>query len=70
MERPMVRRTDHPLRKVRVSFETTRFSPQLLIDAYERLVPTVRRVRRQASRAKASRREIAAVAVKARRGKA
>jgi hypothetical protein len=55
---------------VRVSFETTRFSPQLLIDAYERLVPTVRRVRRQASRAKASRREIAAVAVKARRGKA
>ena len=65
----MVRRTDHPLRNVRVSFETTRFGPQLLIDAYERLVP-VRRVRRQASRAKASRREIAAVAVKTRRDKA
>jgi hypothetical protein len=66
----MVRRTDHPLRNVRVSFATTRFSPQLLIDAYERLVPMVRRVRRQASRAKASRREIAAAAVKTRRGKA
>jgi hypothetical protein len=66
----MVRRTDHPLRNVRVSFETTRFGPQLLIDSYERLVPMVRRVRRQASRAKASRREIAAVAVKTRRGKA
>ena len=62
----MVRRTDHPLRNVRVSFETTRFSPQLLIDAYERLAPMVRRVRRQAPRAEASRRE---VAVKTRRGK-
>ena len=58
----MVRRTDHPLRNVRVSF-------QLLIDAYERLVPMDRRVRRQASRAKASQREIAAVAVKTQRGK-
>jgi len=66
----MVRRTDHPLRNVRVSFETTRFSPQLLIDAYERLVPMVRRVRRQASRAKASRREIAAAMAKTRRGEA
>jgi hypothetical protein len=69
MERPMVRRTDHPLRNVRVSFETTRSSPQLLIDAYERVVPMVRRVRRDASRAKVSRREIAAVAVRIRRGK-
>jgi hypothetical protein len=69
MERPMVRRTDHPLRNVRVSFEVTRFGPQLLIDAYERLVPMVRRVRRQASRAKASQREIAVVAVKTQRGK-
>ena len=66
----MVRRTDHPLRNVRVSFETTRFGPQLLIDAYERLVPKVRRVRRQASCAKASRREIAAAMAKTRRGKA
>ena len=65
----MVRRTDHPLRNVRVSVETTRFGPQLLIDAYERLVPMDRRVRRQASRAKASQREIAAVAVKTQRGK-
>ena len=65
----MVRRTDHPLRNVRVSFETTRFSPQLLIDAYERLVPMVRRVRQRASRAKESRRAIAAAAVKTRRGK-
>jgi hypothetical protein len=63
----MVRRTDHPLRNVRVSFEITRLSPQLLIDAYERLAPMVRRVRRQASRAKASRRE---VVVSTRRSKA
>jgi hypothetical protein len=66
----MVRRTDRPLRNVRVSFETTRFSPQHLIDAYQRLVPMVRRVRRQASPAKAWRREIAAVTVKTRRGEA
>lgn len=65
----MVRRTDRPLRNVRVSFETTRFGPQLLIDAYERLVPMVRRVRRRVSRAKESRREIAAAAVKTRRSK-
>jgi hypothetical protein len=38
----MVRRTDRPL-QVRVSFEATRLSPQLLIEAYTRLVPTVRR---------------------------
>jgi hypothetical protein len=66
----MVRRTDHPLRNVRVSFETTRFSRQHLIDAYERLVPMVRRVRRQLPHAKASPREIEAVAVKTRRGEA
>ena len=39
----MVQRTDRPLQIVRVSFETTRFSAQHLIDAYTRLVPTVRR---------------------------
>jgi len=66
----MVRRTDHPLRDVRVSFETTRFSPQHLIDAYARLAPTVRRVRRQIPRGKASPREVEAVAVKTRRGEA
>ena len=38
----MVRRTDHPL-QVRVSFEATRLGPQHLIEAYARLVPTVRR---------------------------
>ena len=42
MEAHMVRRTDHPL-QVRVSFEATRLGPQHLIEAYARLVPTVRR---------------------------
>jgi hypothetical protein len=41
----MVRRPDRPLRIVRVSFETTRFSAQHLIDAYACLVPMVRRSR-------------------------
>ena len=41
----MVRRTDRPLRIVRVSFETTRFSAEHLIDAYASLVPMVRRTR-------------------------
>ena len=41
----MVRRTDRPLLQVRVSFEATRLSPQHLIDAYDRLMPTVRRAR-------------------------
>jgi hypothetical protein len=48
----MVRRTDRPLRIVRVSFETTRFSTQHLIDAYTALVPMVRRTRLRASREK------------------
>ena len=39
----MVRRTDRLLLQVRVSFEATRFGPQHLIEAYARLVPTVRR---------------------------
>lgn len=39
----MVRRTDRPLLQVRVSFETTRFSQQHLIEIYGRLVPTPRR---------------------------
>ena len=34
----MVRRTDRPLRIVRVSFERTRFSAEHLIDAYACLV--------------------------------
>jgi len=39
----MVRRTDRLLLQVCVSFETTRFGPQHLIEAYARLVPVVRR---------------------------
>jgi hypothetical protein len=43
MEARMVRRTDRPRLKVRVSFETTRFSQQHLIEVYARLAPTSRR---------------------------
>jgi hypothetical protein len=43
MEAHMVRRTDRPLLQVRVSFEATRTGPQNLIEAYARLVPTIRR---------------------------
>jgi hypothetical protein len=39
----MVWRKDPPLLQVRVSFEATRLSPQHLIEAYARLMPTVRR---------------------------
>jgi len=39
----MVRRADRPLQSVRVSFETTRFSSQHLVDAYACVVPMVRR---------------------------
>ena len=41
----MVRTTDPPLLRVRVSFEVTRLSPQHVIEAYDRLMPTVRRIR-------------------------
>jgi hypothetical protein len=41
----MIRSKDPPLLQVRVSFEATRLSPQHLIDAYDRLMPTVRRAR-------------------------
>jgi hypothetical protein len=67
MEGHMVRRPDRPLRNVRVSFETTRFSAQHLIDAYAGLVPTVRRARLQPTRGP---REGKAKAVKTRRGEA
>jgi len=40
----MVWRTDNLCGMCHVSFETTRFSPHLLIDAYQRLVSMVRRV--------------------------
>jgi hypothetical protein len=47
----MVRDTDRrPLRIVRVSFETTRFSAAHLIDAYACLVPMVRRTRLEPKR--------------------
>jgi len=46
----MVRRTDRPLLQVRVSFETTRLGPLHLIEAYARLVPTVRRPSRRSKR--------------------
>ena len=42
----MVRRTDRPLLRVRVSFEITRFSQQHLIEVYARLTPTLRRALR------------------------
>ena len=46
----MVRSKDPPLLQVRVSFEATRLSVQHLIEAYDRLVPTVRRVRPRSNR--------------------
>jgi hypothetical protein len=46
----MVRRTDRPLRQVRVSFEAIRFGSQHLIEAYARLVPMVRRTSLQSKR--------------------
>jgi hypothetical protein len=49
----MVRSKDPPLLRVRVSFEATRLSPQHLIDAYDRLVPTVRRTRPRSNRGSA-----------------
>jgi hypothetical protein len=53
MEAHMVRRTDRPLLQVCVSFEATRFGQQHLIEAYTRLVPTVRRMSRQPKRSEA-----------------
>jgi hypothetical protein len=50
MEAHMVRRTDRPLLQVRVSFEATRSGPHHLIEAYARLVPTVRRTSRRPKR--------------------
>jgi hypothetical protein len=46
----MVRSKDPLLLQVRVSFEVTRLSLQHLIEAYDRLVPTVRRARARLSR--------------------
>lgn len=60
----MVRRTDRPLRIVRVSFETTRLSAQHLIEAYSALVPLVRRQRLRAPREQAGPPEAMAMAAK------
>jgi hypothetical protein len=64
----MVRRTDRPLRNVRVSFEVTRFSAQHLIEAYGCLVPTVRRARLRPPGGKAGARDVKAMTVRTRRG--
>jgi hypothetical protein len=65
----MVRRPDRPLRIVRVSFETTRFSAQHLIDAYACLVPMVRRTRLAPTRGRVGSPQLAMTA-KRRRGEA
>jgi hypothetical protein len=65
----MVRRPDRPLRIVRVSFETTRFSAQHLIDAYSCLVPMMRRVRLAPTRGKVGL-QVKAMTTKRRRGEA
>jgi hypothetical protein len=70
MEGPMVRRTDRPLPIVRVSFETTRFSAQHLIDAYTRLVPTVRRTQVAPTRSKVGPPQVQGMMAKRRRGEA
>jgi hypothetical protein len=64
----MVRRTDRPLRILCVSFETTRFSAEHLIDAYACLVPMVRRPRLAPRRGKINSSRIKATTAKRRRG--
>jgi len=64
----MVRRTDRPLGPVRVSFETTRFGPQHLIDAYELLMPEVRHMCQRAPHKKAALQEAKTTTAKMRRG--
>jgi hypothetical protein len=53
---------------VRVSFETTRFGPQHLIDAYELLVPKVTHKCQRAPHKKAEQREARTTTAKMRRG--
>jgi hypothetical protein len=66
----MVRCTDRPLRIVRVSFETTRFSAQHLIDAYACLVPVVRRARLPRTRGQTGPPQLKVTTAKRRRGEA
>jgi hypothetical protein len=70
MEGPMVQRSDRPLRIVRVSFETTRFSAQHLIDAYAYLVPTVQRTRLALTRGRIGPPQVKAITAKRRKGEA
>ena len=62
----MVRRTDRPLQIVRVSFETTRFSAQHLIEAYSAVVPPVRRQQVRAAGSKTGARQRVAIMTKRR----
>ncbi|MEA3072643.1 MAG: hypothetical protein QOD29_4089 [Alphaproteobacteria bacterium] len=66
----MVRRTDRPLRIVRVSFERTRFSAQHLIDAYACLVPAVRRTQAAPTRSKVGPPQVQPMIMKRRRSEA
>jgi hypothetical protein len=68
MEGRMVRRSDRPLRIVRISFETTRLSAGHLIEAYACLVPMVRRTRASLRRGKIGSTRIDAMTAKRRRG--
>ena len=43
----MVRCMDRPVLRVHVSFEATRTGPQLLLEAYAHLVPTIRRTKQR-----------------------
>jgi hypothetical protein len=70
MEGLMVQRTDRPLQIVRVSFETTRFSAQHLIDAYAILVPMVRRTPLARTRGQVRSPQFNVVMTKRRRGEA
>jgi hypothetical protein len=64
----MVRHRDRPLRIVRVSFETTRFSAQHLVDTYAYLVPRVRRTRLTPRRDKIRLPQVRSMTAKRRRG--
>jgi hypothetical protein len=66
----MVRRTDRPLRIVRVSFERTRFGTQHLINAYACLVPTLRRTQASPTRSKAGSPRVEGMMTRRRRGEA
>jgi hypothetical protein len=64
----MVRRADRPLRIVRVSFETTRFGAEHLIEAYASVVPMVQRTRLAPPRGKISSSRIRVMTTKRQRG--